>query len=186
MSAIKPVIRELKQAGVKGLRHMDEKLHQVGDNIAEGIDDVVKKVKGQDRFDDPTGSSTPGSGQDGPLRDDRGRFAPNPDSTRDSTYDRPSGWRAGMRDRVWDDAMGRDGIVRDPVSGDPLNKNEPWIMGHAPGYEFRHHQRSAQERGITREQFLEEYYTMMQYRPESPHTSSSGSHELGWDDYVGP
>ena len=201
MSGLKPLLREVKQAGVKGLRHMDAKLQGVGDNISNHLDDVIRQVKGQDRFDNPNGNTpggngnTPhGNGNDGsdggPRRDDQGRFAPNPDGPADSRYDRPSGWRAGMRDTAWNNAAADapDGLVRDPVTGDVLDPNEPWVMGHPPGYEFRHHQQSAAERGLTRQEFLDEYYDMglFPYRPESPSTSASGSHELGWSDYVGP
>lgn len=195
MSAIKPIFREVKQAGIKGLRHMDDKLRGLGDNLAHHVDDVIRQVKGQDKFNNPN-SNTPGGNGNGsnrndlPHRDDQGRYAPNPNGPTDSTYDRPSGWRAGMRDRAWDDAAADtpDGLVRDPVTQDVLDPNEPWVMGHPSGYEFRHHQRSAAERGLTREQFLNEYYDqgLFPYRPESPSTSASGSHELGWDDYVGP
>lgn len=201
MSALKPILREVKQAGVKGLRHMDAKLHGVGDNISDHIDDVIRQVKGQDRFDNPNGNTpggggngnTPhGNGNDGsnggPRRDDQGRFAPNPDGPVDSRYDRPSGWRSGQRDTVWGDASNNspDGQVRDPETNQVMNPDEPWVMGHEPGYEFRHHQRSAQERGLTREEFLEEYYGNLDHiRPELPSTSSGHRHELPWEDYQG-
>lgn len=187
MSKVEPIIRELRQAVLDGMAHSKDKLHQLTDNLHSHVDDVVKKVKGNDKFDAPD-RDTPNSDRSdtGPRRDDRGRYAPNPDRDVDTTYERPSGWRAGMRDRTWESARGADGLVRDPVTRDVLDRNEPWVMGHAPGHEFRHHQRSAEERGITREDFLDEYYNHTNYRPESPHTSTSGSHELGWDDYRGP
>lgn len=188
MSKIKPIVREVKQAVLDGMAHSKDKLPELTSNMHRHIDDVVKKVKGNDRFDAPDGS-TPNSNRPdtdtGPRRDERGRYAPNPDRDVDTTYDRPSGWRAGMRDTTWNDAA-VDGVVRDPVTGDVLDPNEPWVMGHDAGYEFRHHQRSAQERGISREQFLDEYYNDTRYRPESPHTSSSGTHELDWEQYIGP
>lgn len=201
MSAIKPIIREVKQSVLKGFAHAKDKLHGVADNLTQHVDDVARQVRGQDRFDNPNGNggsggngNSNGNGNDGsdggPRRDDQGRFAPNPDAPADSRYDRPSGWRAGMRDRAWDNAAADspDGLVRDPVTGDVLDPNEPWVMGHPPGYEFRHHQQSAADRGLTRQEFLDEYYDMglFPYRPESPSTSASGSHELGWSDYVGP
>ena len=31
-----------------------------------------------------------------------------------------------------------------------MNFDEPWDMGHKPGYEFWKHQKSAKERGISR------------------------------------
>ncbi|GAB3598380.1 scabin-related ADP-ribosyltransferase [Microbacterium tumbae] len=60
MSAIKPIIREVKQSVLKGFAHAKDKLHQVADNLSNHVDDVVKKVKGQDHFDQPalTGNVT--------------------------------------------------------------------------------------------------------------------------------
>ena len=61
MSAIKPIIREVKQSVLKGFAHAKDKLHQLADNLTKHVDDVVKKVKGQDHFDAPpalTGSVT--------------------------------------------------------------------------------------------------------------------------------
>lgn len=198
MSAIKPIIRQAKEAVLDGMSHAKNKLHRLADNMNDHLDNVVKQVRDKDKFDAPNNNGTPGGsnnvpngngnggGNDGlPFRDENGRFAPNPDGPGDSRYDRPSGWRAGMRDTAWNDARGRDGLVRDPETGDVLDPNQPWVMGHPPGWEFRHHQRSAAERDIPREQFLDEYFSVP-YRPESPSTSSSGKHELGWDDYVGP
>jgi hypothetical protein len=61
MSAVKPVIRELKEAVLKGMAHSKDKLHQVVDNMNDHLDDVVRQVRQQDRFDAPpalTGNST--------------------------------------------------------------------------------------------------------------------------------
>jgi hypothetical protein len=85
-----------------------------------------------------------------------------------ASYDRPSAYRKGIRDKVWNDAIGTDGYVRDPQSGSIMNENEPWHMGHRPGYEFRKHQRSSEARGISREQFIDEYNNPASYRPELP------------------
>lgn len=57
MSAIKPIIRELKQAALKGGVHARDRLHQVADNMNDHLDTIVKKVKGQDTFDGPGGGS---------------------------------------------------------------------------------------------------------------------------------
>lgn len=51
MSAIKPIIRELKQAALKGGVHARDKLHQLADNMNDHLDNVVKQVKDADRFD---------------------------------------------------------------------------------------------------------------------------------------
>lgn len=51
MSAVKPIIRELKQAALKGFAHADHKLHQLTDNIGNHLDDIVLRVRGKDKFD---------------------------------------------------------------------------------------------------------------------------------------
>ena len=34
-----------------------------------------------------------------------------------------------------------------------MNKSESWNIGHKPGFEFRKHKQSAEERGISRKKF---------------------------------
>ncbi|WP_223627534.1 polymorphic toxin type 15 domain-containing protein [Microbacterium sp. EST19A] len=51
MSAIKPIIRELKQAALKGGVHARDRLHQVTDNMNDHLDNVVRQVRDSDRFD---------------------------------------------------------------------------------------------------------------------------------------
>lgn len=62
MSAIKPVIREVKQAVLTGLARMKDKLHGLADNLADFTDDVVRQVRGQDHFDPPTSAVSGGGG----------------------------------------------------------------------------------------------------------------------------
>lgn len=102
-------------------------------------------------------------------------------------YARPSGFRNGVRRRVWDDAVepGTD-RVRDPVTGQLMGKRNDWDMGHRPGYEFHKHQRDAAERGIPRQQFLDEYNNPSHYRPELPSSNRSHRGEDSTDDYLGP
>ena len=90
-------------------------------------------------------------------------------------YDRPTGFPTGMRDNVWERAKDQHGRVRDPVSGVFMSKDKPWDMGHKPGYEFAKHQKSAEIRGISRDQFRKEYYNESHFRPELP--SSNRSHK---------
>lgn len=52
MSAIKPIIRELKQAALKGGVHARDKLHQLTDNMNDHLDNVVRQVRDLDRYDD--------------------------------------------------------------------------------------------------------------------------------------
>lgn len=100
-------------------------------------------------------------------------------------YSRPTYWRAGIRDEVWNNAKDSYGRVRDPVTGQYMSKNQPWDMGHKPGYEFRKHQKSAMERGISREKFLDEYFNAEHFRPELPESNRSHKGENVTDEYFG-
>lgn len=95
-----------------------------------------------------------------------------------STYSRPSGYRKGVRDKVWDDAVkaSKDGVVRDPLTGKAMSKSDPWDMGHLTGHEFRRMQAEAAQKGLTRKQFLDLQNDPKIYRPELP--SSNRSHKL--------
>lgn len=84
-------------------------------------------------------------------------------------YRRPSGYRKGVRDKVWDQAQRKGkGVVRDPLTGKALGKNRPWDMGHKKSLEFRRLQKSAEKRGLTRKEFLDEHNDPAHYRPELP------------------
>lgn len=101
-------------------------------------------------------------------------------------YKRPSHYRKGLREQVWENAKNAEGKVIDPLTGKEMNFNEPWDMGHLPGYEFRKHQQSAMKRGITRKQFLDEYNNPEHYRPELPSSNRSHRGEDGSNNYYGP
>ena len=63
--------------------------------------------------------------------------------------------------------------------------DEPWDMGHKPGYEFKKHQQSALEREIDRKQFLDEHNNPNHYRPELPGPNRSHAGENKTGDYFG-
>ena len=98
-----------------------------------------------------------------------------------SIYSRPSGFIKGVREKVWKNAQ-RDanGNVISP-SGDIIKEGDAWHMGHKPGYEFRKHQISAERRGISRQQFLDEYNNPDHYRPELPKDNLRHIYEAGHD-----
>ncbi|WP_417555770.1 polymorphic toxin type 15 domain-containing protein [Microbacterium sp.] len=52
MSTIKPVIRELRQAGVKAAGDLHLRLRQLLDNLDGHFDDVMRQVKDKDKYDD--------------------------------------------------------------------------------------------------------------------------------------
>jgi predicted ribonuclease toxin of YeeF-YezG toxin-antitoxin module len=76
-------------------------------------------------------------------------------------------------------------FVRDPLTGREMKFDEPWDMGHKPGYEFRKHQLSAKNRGINRKQFLDEHNNPDHYMPELPSSNRSHAGENKTGDYFG-
>lgn len=100
-------------------------------------------------------------------------------------YNRPSGFRKGVRDTVFDKNKGADGKVRDPGTGTEIKKNDKWDMGHKPGQEFRKHQDEARSRGDARKQFLDDHNNPNRYRPETPNTNRSHKLEDKSDKYGG-
>ncbi|WP_446091360.1 RHS repeat-associated core domain-containing protein [Acinetobacter sp. 1124_18A] len=102
-------------------------------------------------------------------------------------YSRPKNFRVGVRNQVWENAKeGSTNRVRDALTGRFMNQNQPWEMGHRPGYEFRKHQQSAQQRGISRPQFLNEHNEPSHYRPELPSSNRSHRGEDMTNTYFGP
>jgi len=101
------------------------------------------------------------------------------------TYSRPKGFRKNVREDVWERAKAPDGNVDDPLTGRQIDFDEPWDMGHKPGYEFRKHRESARRRGIDRKQFLEEHNNPEHYRPELPSSNQSHAGEDMSDTYLG-
>ena len=88
-------------------------------------------------------------------------------------YDRPSGFRKGIRQKSYDAAKGDDGIVRDPKTKEEIKFDDEWDMGHKPGSEFRKHQADAASREVSRKGYLDEHNNYKNYRPETPNTNRS-------------
>ena len=105
------------------------------------------------------------------------------DEKEKSTYDRPTSFREGVRDQVWESAKDEHGRVRDPGTGRYMSKEQPWDMGHKPGYEFVKHQESARERQISRKEFLDEHNNPEHYRPELPSSNRSHKGESKTENY---
>lgn len=86
-----------------------------------------------------------------------------------SIYERPAGYRKGVRDQVWENAREvSTGQVRDPLTGRFMSKDSPWDMGHKPGYEWWKFQRHAEARGLSREQVITWNNNPKHFRPELP------------------
>ena len=147
--------------GAGTARKLGKNLEVVGDVVGKNVDDLPTPTSVW-RPDAPTGP----------------RDIPK-------TYQRPSGFRKGVREKVWEDAKGPDGKVRDPLTGKEIKFDEPWDMGHRPGYEFRKHQKSAFDRGVDRKKFLDEHNNPSHYRPELPSLNRSHRGELLSSEYFG-
>lgn len=98
-----------------------------------------------------------------------------------NTYARNSGFRTGVRDQAWADAVNKEtGLVSDPLSGLVMKKAEPWDMGHRPGMEYWKERDYAIKDWLdnrnftTRQGFLDKMNDPSRYRPELP--SSNRSH----------
>lgn len=86
-----------------------------------------------------------------------------------SIYERPAGYRKGVRDQVWENAREvSTGQVRDPLTGRFMSKDSPWDMGHKPGYEWWKFQRHAEAQGLSREQVITWNNNPKHFRPELP------------------
>ena len=98
--------------------------------------------------------------------------SPEPNRT---NYNRPSGYRKGVRDIVWENAREEStGQVRDPLTGRFMSKDKSWDMGHKPRKEWWKFVKYAKENGLTREQILDWNNDPAHFRPELP--SSNRSH----------
>ena len=103
------------------------------------------------------------------------------------TYNRPTGFVKGLRDEVWEATKNpKSGRVHDPLTGRFMSKDDPWDMGHKPGYEFRKHQQSAVDRGVKRSEFVAEHNNPSHYRPELPASNRSHAGEDMTSTYFGP
>jgi predicted ribonuclease toxin of YeeF-YezG toxin-antitoxin module len=84
------------------------------------------------------------------------------------------------------DAEDADGKVFDPQTSKEMNQTDAWDMGHKPGYEFRKHQESSRQRGITRKEFLNEHNNSDHYQPELPSSNRNHASEDSTSTYLGP
>lgn len=101
-------------------------------------------------------------------------------------YRRPSGYRKDVKNTTFNNAKDASGQVRDPLTDTVIKHNDDWEMGHKPGYEFRKHQVSAADRGISRQQFLDEHNNPDHYRPELPSSNHGHQAEDHSNSWLGP
>ncbi len=102
-------------------------------------------------------------------------------------YARPSSFRKGVRDTVWERAKEKStGRVRDPKTGQFMSKDKPWDMGHKPRHEYRKFKASAKAQKMSRAQVLEHHNNPVQYRPELPSSNRGHALEDKSSRYSGP
>ncbi|WP_203136969.1 hypothetical protein [Microbacterium sp. JZ31] len=58
MGKFKPIFDSLSEAALRGARHADAKLPQLARNHGDQLDDWVRRVRGEDRFDDKPDTPT--------------------------------------------------------------------------------------------------------------------------------
>ena len=122
------------------------------------------------------------------------RFYVKPDGqTLDAkTYSRNSGFRSGVRDKTWDDAVDpATGRVSDPLTGKTMSKDEPWDMGHRPKMEYWKERDNAisewlnNDKAMSRGDFLDRMNDPSRYRPELPSSNRSHKGEDRTSDFIG-
>lgn len=146
------------------VKKLDEVLEVAGKKSAKQLDDIATSV-----------------------RRNADEFTPNPNRVvKDPTYARPSGFRQGVREEVWGNAIEpKTGRVRDPKTGQFMSSDKPWDMGHQPGHEFWKHQQRAEDLGLPRSDFLNQHNMPSHYRPELPLSNRGHSVEGPIDLYLG-
>jgi hypothetical protein len=91
---------------------------------------------------------------------------------------RPS-YGKGQVEKVWENAKGPDGIVRDPNTGEVITwdetkpRNGQWDMGHKKHHKYSDLYKLYKSGKITKKQFLDEYRNPLNYHPELPKNNRS-------------
>lgn len=67
------------------------------------------------------------------------------------------------------------GVVKDPYTGVVINEGDDYVVGHDYGYEEWKHMISGWLRGISRDEYLKEYWEHV--RPQTKDSNKSRIHE---------
>ncbi len=67
------------------------------------------------------------------------------------------------------------------MTNSAVNKREPWDMGHKPGYEHWRLVRGAEENGLARKEFLDEFSQTSHCRSQLPSSNRSHAGEIKFD-----
>ena len=93
---------------------------------------------------------------------------------------RPS-YAKGQVEEVWERAKDKDGIVRDPYTGEVLtwDKSKPhtWDMGHIEGEEYRKMHKRYMDGEISKDDFLKWFRNPDNYQPQSQYSNRSHKFE---------
>jgi hypothetical protein len=86
---------------------------------------------------------------------------------------RPTRYREGVVEKVWENAKDTNGKVFDPNTGEELhwdrsrNRDDQWDMGHKKNKSYDQLKNDFIEGRISRQKFLDEYNNPENYRPEA-------------------
>ena len=89
---------------------------------------------------------------------------------------RPS-FRKGVVDKVWENAKGRDGLVRDPYTNKVINwdksksRRRQWDMGHIPSQQYKTQHKRYMNNEISKKEFLDWYNNPSHYHPQTIYTN---------------
>ena len=93
---------------------------------------------------------------------------------------RPS-YAKGQVEEVWERAKDKDGIVRDPYTGEVLtwDKSKPrtWDMGHIEGEEYQKMHKRYMDGEISKDEFLKWFRNADNYQPQSQYSNRSHKFE---------
>lgn len=107
-----------------------------------------------------------------PSDPDAATAAPTPTRKVRDPFGRPSNYRNGIRNQVWENGIrDHDGNVVDPNTGVKLNPDK-WDMGHKDET-MKEHQERARKDGISRKVFLDQHNDPSRYHPEDPSSNRS-------------
>ena len=92
-------------------------------------------------------------------------------------------FRKGVVEKVWENAKGPDGLVRDPNPGEIIHwtpgesRKGVWDMGHIPEAKNSEMHEAYMNGELTTEEFVDWYNDPANYRPELPSNNRSHKYE---------
>ena len=134
-----------------------------GYSAASKVDDVVRVAKTADKVSDGAKAANNVAKVKKPYSNNRPSYA------------------KGQVEEVWERAKDKDGIVRDPYTGEVLtwDKSKPrtWDMGHIEGEEYRKMHKRYMDGEISKDDFLKWFRNPDNYQPQSQYSNRSHKFE---------